>query len=48
MIYSFGFYYIYRLLRDGPAAATEASPARLPRSPACLAVAMQATPGRGE
>ncbi len=25
MIYSFGFYYIYRLLRDGPAAATEGS-----------------------
>ena len=25
VIYSFGFYYIYRLLRDGPAAATEGS-----------------------
>ena len=25
MIYSFGFYYIYQLLRDGPAAATEGS-----------------------
>ena len=25
MIYSSGFYYIYQLLRDGPAAATEGS-----------------------
>jgi cytochrome d ubiquinol oxidase subunit I len=46
VIYSFGFYYIYRLLRDGPAAATEGRrDSTLARVPA---VAMQATPGGGE
>src|ERR1700741_3108215 len=46
VIYSFGFYYIYRLLRDGPAAATEGPrDSTLARVPA---VAMQVAPGRGE
>ena len=46
VIYSFGFYYIYRLLRDGPAAATEGPrDSTLARVPA---VAMQATPGGAE
>ena len=46
VIYSFGFYYIYRLLRDGPAAATEGpGDSTLARVPA---VAMQAAPGGGE
>ena len=46
VIYSFGFYFIYRLLRDGPAAATEGPrDSTLARVPA---VAMQGTPGRGE
>ena len=45
VIYSFGFYYIYRLLRDGPAAAAEGpGNSTLARVPA---VAMQATPGGG-
>src|SRR5271168_3956247 len=46
VIYSFGLHYIYRLLRDGPAAAEEgpgdSSLARVP------AVAMQAAPGGAE
>jgi cytochrome d ubiquinol oxidase subunit I len=46
VIYSFGFYYIYRLLRDGPAAATEGPrDSTLARVPA---VAMQASPGGEE
>ena len=32
VIYSFGFYYIYRLLRDGPAAPRGRA---IPRSPGC-------------
>lgn len=46
VIYSFGLYYIYRLLRDGPRAAAEgpgnSTHARVPT------VAMRATPGGGE
>ncbi len=43
VIYSFGFYYNYRLLRDGPAAAEEGpGDSTLARVPA---VAMQAAPG---
>jgi cytochrome bd ubiquinol oxidase subunit I len=43
VIYAFGFYYIYRLLRDGPAAAAEGSgDSTLARVPA---VAMQLAPG---
>ena len=46
VIYAFGFYYIYRLLRDGPAAATEGpGDSTLARVPA---VAMQAAPGGAE
>jgi len=46
VIYSFGLYYIYRLLRDGPTAAAEGpGDSTLARVPA---VAMQATPGGGE
>ncbi len=45
VIYSFGFHYIYRLLRDGPAAAEEGpGDSTLARVPA---VAMQAAPGAG-
>jgi cytochrome d ubiquinol oxidase subunit I len=46
VIYSFGFYYIYRLLRDGPSAAAEGpGDSTLARVPA---VAMRATIGDGE
>jgi cytochrome d ubiquinol oxidase subunit I len=46
VIYAFGFHYIYRLLRDGPAAATQGpGDSTLARVPA---VAMQAAPGGGE
>jgi cytochrome bd ubiquinol oxidase subunit I len=46
VIYSFGLYYIYRLLRDGPAAASEGpGDSTLARVPA---VAMQAAPGGAE
>lgn len=46
VIYSFGFYYIYRLLRDGSAAAAEGpGDSTLARVPA---VAMQAAPAIGE
>jgi cytochrome d ubiquinol oxidase subunit I len=46
VIYAFGFHYIYRLLRDGPAFAAEGSgDSTLARVPA---VAMRATPGGGE
>jgi cytochrome bd ubiquinol oxidase subunit I len=46
VIYAFGFHYIYRLLRDGPAAAAEGpGDSTLARVPA---VAMQATPGGAE
>ncbi len=46
VIYSFGFYYIFRLLRDGPAAAAEGPrDSTLARVPA---VAMQAPSGGGE
>jgi cytochrome bd ubiquinol oxidase subunit I len=45
VIYAFGFFYIYRLLRDGPAAAAEgAGDSTLARVPA---VAMQPTPVGG-
>lgn len=45
VIYAFGFYYVYRLLRDGPSAAAEGpGDSTLARVPA---VAMQATPGGG-
>jgi cytochrome bd ubiquinol oxidase subunit I len=46
VIYSFGFHYIYRLLRDGPAAASEGpGDSTLARVPA---VAMNAAPGGAE
>ena len=46
VIYSFGLYFIYRLLRDGPAAAAEGSgDSTLARVPA---VAMQTAPEVGE
>jgi cytochrome bd ubiquinol oxidase subunit I len=46
VIYSFGFHYIYRLLRDGPPAAAEGpGDSTLARVPA---VAMHAAPGGGE
>jgi cytochrome d ubiquinol oxidase subunit I len=46
VIYSFGLHYIYRLLRDGPAAASEGpGDSTLARVPA---VAMQAAPGGAE
>jgi cytochrome d ubiquinol oxidase subunit I len=46
VIYAFGFYYVYRLLRDGPPAAAEGpGDSTLARVPA---VAMKATPVGGE
>ncbi len=45
VIYSFGFYYIFRLLRDGPPAAAEGpGDSTLARVPA---VAMRSAPGMG-
>jgi cytochrome d ubiquinol oxidase subunit I len=46
VIYAFGLYYIYRLLRDGPADAVDGQDSLTPSRP--MAVAMQSTAPAGE